>query len=235
MRRSDTGFFGQGQGLSARPFARTTYKTGPAATPTLTTMQPPALPPQATRAPGLPERIRQPVSTDVTIRGALGELAHEVEAKAQLANITGGFSLLIREVAKQVREMPAATVASVVRDLTDLVTAGSRVGTRVMRNEPQDLDTTFDDAKYAVTTAVRRLIKAFSPPPPPYRGSPLTIGMKGDDVRLWQSRMRKRGYTIDVNGVYDRKAADVCKAFQKDQGLKGDGIVGPRTWKASWA
>ncbi|MFC7830765.1 N-acetylmuramoyl-L-alanine amidase [Streptomyces sp. NPDC057375] len=53
-------------------------------------------------------------------------------------------------------------------------------------------------------------------------------------VRTWQQRMRDRGWTIDVDGVYGAGSRKVCVAFQQEKGLLADGIVGPTTWQAAW-
>jgi hypothetical protein len=58
--------------------------------------------------------------------------------------------------------------------------------------------------------------------------------MRGDDVRTWQRRMADLGRAIAVDGVYGPQSAGVARDFQRDKGLEADGIVGPRTWAASW-
>ncbi|MBA9003653.1 peptidoglycan-binding protein [Thermomonospora cellulosilytica] len=59
--------------------------------------------------------------------------------------------------------------------------------------------------------------------------------MRGDDVRRWQARMRDRGWRITVDGVYGPRSEEVCRAFQREKGLEVDGVVGPVTWRESWA
>lgn len=58
--------------------------------------------------------------------------------------------------------------------------------------------------------------------------------MSGTDVATWQRRMRTRGWTIAVDGVYGPQSRDVCTAFQQEKGLDPDGVVGPVTWEVSW-
>ncbi|WP_237323195.1 N-acetylmuramoyl-L-alanine amidase [Streptomyces sp. JJ36] len=53
-------------------------------------------------------------------------------------------------------------------------------------------------------------------------------------VRTWQQRMRDRGWSIAVDGVYGPGSKNVCLAFQREKGLGVDGIVGPATWQAAW-
>lgn len=58
--------------------------------------------------------------------------------------------------------------------------------------------------------------------------------MRGEDVRTWQARMRRRGWRIDADGAYGPKSAAVCRAFQAEKGLKVSGRVNRATWEAAW-
>jgi hypothetical protein len=58
--------------------------------------------------------------------------------------------------------------------------------------------------------------------------------MEGDDVKRWQKRMRKRGWKLPQEGVFDERTRDVCMAFQKQKSLPVNGRVGPRTWALAW-
>jgi putative peptidoglycan binding protein/N-acetylmuramoyl-L-alanine amidase-like protein len=53
-------------------------------------------------------------------------------------------------------------------------------------------------------------------------------------VKTWQTQMRKRGWSIAVDGAYGPASEKVCRQFQAQKGLGVDGIVGPRTWAAAW-
>lgn len=69
----------------------------------------------------------------------------------------------------------------------------------------------------------------------PGRYIPLTSPRtKGADVEEWQTQMRKRGLKIPADGVYDRPSEKVCLAFQQEQDLEMDGVIGPITWAAAW-
>jgi hypothetical protein len=57
---------------------------------------------------------------------------------------------------------------------------------------------------------------------------------RGADVEEWQTQMKKRRLKIPVDGVFDRSSEKVCLAFQEEQGLELDGVVGPITWAAAW-
>ncbi|YCK39344.1 N-acetylmuramoyl-L-alanine amidase [Actinomadura sp. ATCC 39365] len=78
--------------------------------------------------------------------------------------------------------------------------------------------------------------------PPPPKGAPPFPGrllkyppvMEGEDVRTWQRQMTKRGYDLTVDGAYGARSRDVCRKFQREQGVEDDGIVGPLTWRLAW-
>jgi hypothetical protein len=53
-------------------------------------------------------------------------------------------------------------------------------------------------------------------------------------VKPWQQQMSKRGWTIDVDGIYGSQSQAVAKQFQSEKGLSVDGRVGPQTWAATW-
>jgi N-acetyl-anhydromuramyl-L-alanine amidase AmpD len=57
---------------------------------------------------------------------------------------------------------------------------------------------------------------------------------KGDDVKVWQRQMRKRGWTLDVDGWYSEADEKACAAFQKEKGIPATGVVDERTWRAAW-
>lgn len=59
--------------------------------------------------------------------------------------------------------------------------------------------------------------------------------MTGDDVHVWQAQMAERGWDITVDGAYGPQSRDVCRRFQRSQGIEDDGVVGPITWKLTWS
>lgn len=81
-----------------------------------------------------------------------------------------------------------------------------------------------------------------APPPkpstvPPFPGRVLRQPpvMAGDDVLAWQRQMRKREWTITVDGAYGPASESTCRAFQREKGLTVDGKVGAKTWAATWS
>ncbi len=53
-------------------------------------------------------------------------------------------------------------------------------------------------------------------------------------VLTWQHQMSHRGWEIARDGKYGPQSRSVCLKFQSEKGLAVDGLVGPRTWEASW-
>lgn len=79
-----------------------------------------------------------------------------------------------------------------------------------------------------------------APQPVPEPGVPTfpgetQIGSRGSAVAQVQARLKARGWNVTVDGAFGPKTRDVVQAFQREKGLRPDGIVGPRTWLALWA
>lgn len=61
----------------------------------------------------------------------------------------------------------------------------------------------------------------------------LRLGSKGTDVTYLQKRLKEKGYNVGkIDGDFGRKTEKAVKAYQNDKELKGDGIVGAKTWKS---
>jgi len=61
----------------------------------------------------------------------------------------------------------------------------------------------------------------------------LYTGSQGSDVRVLQRALRDRGYYTDsIDGKFGRNTCNAVMSFQRDRGLKVDGVVGRATWKA---
>ncbi|RJL21132.1 N-acetylmuramoyl-L-alanine amidase [Bailinhaonella thermotolerans] len=58
--------------------------------------------------------------------------------------------------------------------------------------------------------------------------------LRGPDVRMWQERLVRRGWRLDVDGVYGPQSAGVCEAFQSAVGLLATGEVDELTWRTTW-
>ena len=53
-------------------------------------------------------------------------------------------------------------------------------------------------------------------------------------IKQWQSRMKSRGWTIGVDGIFGPQSERVAKQFQKQVKVAQDGLVGEVTFKKSW-
>lgn len=61
----------------------------------------------------------------------------------------------------------------------------------------------------------------------------LRIGNRGEDVAYLQTRLAAMGYGVgNIDGIFGTKTLDAVKAFQVENNLAVDGIVGVKTWKA---
>ena len=74
-----------------------------------------------------------------------------------------------------------------------------------------------------------------SPDPEPEQKPTLRRGSKGEYVLVLQAALKNRGYDLGkcgVDGDFGKATEAAVKAFQKDNGLKADGICGSKTWQA---
>jgi Putative peptidoglycan binding domain len=69
---------------------------------------------------------------------------------------------------------------------------------------------------------------------PAYPGTPLRQGSQGSQVRTMQQRLLERGWAITADGNFGPQTHQTVVAFQREQQLVPDGIVGPATWAALW-
>ena len=61
----------------------------------------------------------------------------------------------------------------------------------------------------------------------------LRYGSRGTDVTYLQQSLTEKGYDAgDVDGIFGKKTLDAIKAYQLNNGLVPDGIVGAKTWAA---
>ncbi|MEH1868161.1 MAG: peptidoglycan-binding domain-containing protein [Nostoc sp.] len=77
------------------------------------------------------------------------------------------------------------------------------------------------------TKATGRFQKFSSQPMPT-----LYFGSSGLAVRVLQRLLVANGYAVRVDGIYGALTETAVKAFQNQQNLGTDGIVGQRTWRA---
>ena len=83
--------------------------------------------------------------------------------------------------------------------------------------------------------AVPACIDGEIPEPSPGQKPTIKKGDKGKWVTLAQTELINKGYSCGKTGAdgdFGKNTEAAVKAFQKDHGLKADGIVGPDTWSA---
>jgi peptidoglycan hydrolase-like protein with peptidoglycan-binding domain len=118
------------------------------------------------------------------------------------------------------------------------VTIDGNWGNHVVRVE-HDPDLVVGYIRYPFADGPTAPVPVSNPDGPRFPGrylvyTPGHAMIRGDDVRDWQKRMRARGWTIAVDGIYGPASAKVAEAFQREKGLTADGVVGPLTWGAAW-
>ena len=59
----------------------------------------------------------------------------------------------------------------------------------------------------------------------------LKKGSTGEEVKDLQTRLKKLGYQIDVDGIFGNVTYSVVKSFQLKYKLVVDGVVGEDTWQ----
>lgn len=57
----------------------------------------------------------------------------------------------------------------------------------------------------------------------------LSRGSEGDDVRMLQKLLKDLGYSVEVDGYFGTQTRNAVLSFQRNNGLKADGIAGSRT------
>jgi hypothetical protein len=55
-----------------------------------------------------------------------------------------------------------------------------------------------------------------------------------EDLKTWQTQMKRRTWRIEPTGRYDEATRRVVLAFQKEKGLSVTGHIHPATWIAAW-
>lgn len=99
---------------------------------------------------------------------------------------------------------------------------------------PPDLDKKYMLPKTTPEPTAEPAYTSDGTPPQPFRT--LKKGSKGEDVYWLQRKLADLGYYQGaVTGEYWSGTADAVKAYQKDQGLKADGIAAKKTLEALYA
>lgn len=66
-----------------------------------------------------------------------------------------------------------------------------------------------------------------------YSRSTIRFGSRGDDVVYLQQRLTAKGYGVgSIDGIFGYKTLEAVKAYQAENNLSVDGIVGKNTWNS---
>jgi len=74
-------------------------------------------------------------------------------------------------------------------------------------------------------------VAGYKEPDYPYPGYVLRKGASGKDVETLQQLLDEAGYDVAVDGDFGRKTRKAVRAFQKEEAIHRDGLVGPETWE----
>lgn len=59
----------------------------------------------------------------------------------------------------------------------------------------------------------------------------IQIGDRGPIVKIWQQYLHEMGYFPGkIDGIFGKRTRGPSLAYQADNGLRPDGVIGPRTW-----
>lgn len=91
-----------------------------------------------------------------------------------------------------------------------------------------------DSADAAAPVAVTEEQPVSGGQAPAYPGTALRQGSKGAAVQAMQQRLSDLGHSLGVDGNFGPGTSKAVIAFQQDNNLGNDGVVGPNTWAALW-
>lgn len=65
-----------------------------------------------------------------------------------------------------------------------------------------------------------------------YAAGAYRVGDQGEEIAELQGKLVILGYDVMADGAFGPAMADAIKEFQKSQGIKADGLIGPATYSA---
>lgn len=200
----------------AAPATTTPATTTPGTTAPATTM--PASTPPATTGGTTPSRQNLK-------RGASGAIVKELQQLLSRNGVPtradGVFGPVTERNVRRFQTIRKLTVDGIV---SDVVWAA-------LESSPSAADSSSGGGP---TTTPATTTPATTIPASPNASSRPTIsrGATGEAVVLLTTELRKRGYPVPVSDVFGPRTDAAVRAFQRDNRLFIDGIVGKRTWRA---
>ncbi len=131
------------------------------------------------------------------------------------------------------------SIEDAVEDYFDMLAGCKRYKACISERDPRKCITAIKNGGYATApeyiTTIMSIINKYGLTK--YDGvatsqPTLRKGDRGESVKQLQSKLRDRGYTVAVDGIFGNKTLEAVKAYQADHGLTVDGVVGPKTWTA---
>lgn len=131
------------------------------------------------------------------------------------------------------------SIEDAVEDYFDMLASCKRYKACISERDPRKCITAIKNGGYATApeyiTTIMSIINRYGLTK--YDGvatlqPTLRKGDRGESVKQLQSKLRDRGYTVAVDGIFGNKTLEAVKAYQADHGLTVDGVVGKKTWGA---
>lgn len=136
------------------------------------------------------------------------------------------------------------TVEEAVEDYMDLLCSLSRYKAAVCETDPRKCITAIKNGGYATSPTYINTIMSIidkygltkyddvvTEKPAETKRPTLRRGDRGEDVVHLQTRLTAMGYGVGkIDGIFGVKTLEAVKAFQVENGLSVDGIVGENTW-----
>ena len=176
-----------------------------------------------------------PALNNLPIPGALAAVVEDMPSRAKLsheaavplpANLQGGFKTLARLVTGDGTDVMVSTAYPPIER------AGLAQPT-MPPSTPQPTVRAVVASTPRTYTSVRRTPRPATPKPDgTATPKPLQYGATGTEVTNLQKRLDALGYMVGkADGRFGSLTKNALIAFQKNNGLKGDGILGPATLK----
>lgn len=138
------------------------------------------------------------------------------------------------------------TVAEAVEDYMDLLCSLSRYKAAVCEKDARKCITAIKNGGYATSPTYINTIMGIidkynltqydgvvTGAPLHRKHSTVKMGSRNEDVTYLQTRLTAKGYGVGkIDGIFGIKTLEAVKAFQAENGLVVDGIVGEKTWAA---
>lgn len=131
------------------------------------------------------------------------------------------------------------SIEDAVEDYFDMLAACKRYKACISERDPRKCITAIKNGGYATApeyiTTIMSIINRYDLTK--YDGvatsqPTLRRGDRGATVKILQTWLCDKGYTVAVDGIFGAKTHEAVEAYQADHDLRVDGVVGSKTWSA---